>query len=597
METIALFLTQLTICLIVSSFTVAIILTIKKVFRNQLSAKWQYNIWLFMLLAMLLPFSPSHLLDFGEKFITLDWDQREDINTTSMHSEDERLQENENWIQDFTISVNRRAPETLNIIIGSIWIAGTLVSTILVSMAWFHLRKIKRSVSILNNKEYMKIFEQSKQTLNISRQLIVGESQLITSPMTFGLFKTYVVLPSHFDEYLSRRDIYYIFLHELNHYKSKDILSNYCMIFFQTLYWFNPLVWYAFKQMRLDREIACDIAVLKSVGHVRYSDYGKTILHFMDQSSKRNSVQFVTELNGSKKQLKKRIEKIASFNGEPKLLQLKSIAVSILVGAIILCQVPFISAMTIDENQYHFENKQTEYIDLENYFTGYRGSFVLYDSQARQFKIYNKELSTTRISPDSTYKIYSALLGLEANVISPNDTFIKWDGTKYSYNAWNQNQDLSTAMANSVNWYFQTIDREVQQDVIQAFIEQIDYGNQNLSSRSEPFWLESSLKISPVEQVKLLDAFYNNRHGFIEENIQTVKSAIKLEEKEGVSLYGKTGTGKVNGKNINGWFIGFVETKNNTYFFATNIQRDDNTLGSTAAAITLSILNDFGIYK
>lgn len=53
----------------------------------------------------------------------------------------------------------------------------------------------------------------------------------------------------------------------------------------------------------------------------------------------------------------------------------------------------------------------------------------------------------------------------------------------------------------------------------------------------------------------------------------------------------------MNGKNINGWFIGYVETKNNTYFFATNIQNEDDSSGSKAGEITLSILKDLGIYN
>lgn len=46
-----------------------------------------------------------------------------------------------------------------------------------------------------------------------------------------------------------------------------------------------------------------------------------------------------------------------------------------------------------------------------------------------------------------------------------------------------------------------------------------------------------------------------------------------------------------------GWFIGFVESKNHTYFFATNIQAIDNATGSIASEITLSILSDMNIYK
>lgn len=51
----------------------------------------------------------------------------------------------------------------------------------------------------------------------------------------------------------------------------------------------------------------------------------------------------------------------------------------------------------------------------------------------------------------------------------------------------------------------------------------------------------------------------------------------------------------INGKEINGWFVGFVEQTDNVYFFATNINGYDNALGSTAADITIEILGDRGI--
>ena len=62
------------------------------------------------------------------------------------------------------------------------------------------------------------------------------------------------------------------------------------------------------------------------------------------------------------------------------------------------------------------------------------------------------------------------------------------------------------------------------------------------------------------------------------------------------TLYGKTGTGRVNGQDINGWFIGFVEASDHTYFFATNIGADDGASGSNASKITLSILSDMNIW-
>ena len=54
------------------------------------------------------------------------------------------------------------------------------------------------------------------------------------------------------------------------------------------------------------------------------------------------------------------------------------------------------------------------------------------------------------------------------------------------------------------------------------------------------------------------------------------------------SQYGKTGTGRVNGQDINGWFIGFIESQNNTYFFSTNIQSEQRATGSKASDGALS---------
>ena len=61
------------------------------------------------------------------------------------------------------------------------------------------------------------------------------------------------------------------------------------------------------------------------------------------------------------------------------------------------------------------------------------------------------------------------------------------------------------------------------------------------------------------------------------------------------SLYGKTGTGRVDGKDVNGWFIGYVETRGQVYCFAANIQGSDGAAGSRAAEITEDILSRLGI--
>ena len=118
-----------------------------------------------------------------------------------------------------------------------------------------------------------------------------------------------------------------------------------------------------------------------------------------------------------------------------------------------------------------------------------------------------------------------------------------------------------------------------------------------MSADLSSYWMESSLEISPVEQVELLTKLQSNSFGFAPENIAAVKDAIRLSSSDAGTFYGKTGTGRINGKDVNGWFVGFVESADNTYFFATNIQSTGNATGSKASEISLSILSNMGIWK
>ncbi|MFA1820774.1 BlaR1 family beta-lactam sensor/signal transducer [Virgibacillus oceani] len=593
------FITTLITGFIISSITVGYILLIKKLFQKQLSAKWQYNLWYLLLVALAIPFIPARFIPAGNLFNAFTGSQSiegspDSINNTAFGTGGT----NANWMQDFSVTVTQTNTELLNEIVAGIWIAGALVFTGLSIHAWLKLKGIKRSISQVKNKDILDLFKISKQQLNISKNIILGVSDEVRSPLTFGLRKTFVILPANFEEWLSKDNIKHIFLHELNHYKYKDIPTNYLMVFFQIIYWFNPLVWIAFKEMRLDREIACDYAVLTSLDDQSYKKYGSTIIHFIDKSPSHKYNKLANQLNGSKKQIKKRIIEIASFKADSKLLHAKSIGIFLLVGIFVVTQIPLASVMANDNNRYtSFNHEQTNEEDLSAYFQNYDGSFVLYDMQEDAYHIYDKDKSTLRVSPDSTYKIYSALFGLEDNIITPEQNTIEWDGTEHPYDQWNEDQNLETALNRSVNWYFKQLDQKMGLDSIQSNLNLIHYGNQDVSGGLEQYWLESTLKISPVEQVELLQSLYNNSFDFQEAHIAAVKNALQMEEKNGATLYGKTGTGNVNGKDINGWFIGFVETETNTYFFATNIQDEDNASGSVATEITSAILNDKQIYE
>ena len=329
-----------------------------------------------------------------------------------------------------------------------------------------------------------------------------------------------------------------------------------------------------------------------------YEDYGNTLINFAEKVSL-TPFPFAAGLGGNMEQMKRRIINIASYEKPTFIKRLKGMTAFVLTAVLLLGFAPFISTYAADGSHYQWDSssENISYADLSTYFGEYEGSFVLYDLENDAWSIHDMEHATLRVAPNSTYKIYDALFGLEEGVITPENSFIAWNGETYPFEAWNADQTLQSAMNSSVNWYFESIDEQLGAADISNYIEEIGYGNENISGDFSTYWMESSLEISPIEQVELLTKLQNNSFGFAPENINAVKDAICLSSSDAVTFYGKTGTGRVDGQDVNGWFIGYIETADNTYFFATNIGADSDATGGNATEITMSILSDMNIWK
>ena len=589
------------VCSINLSPMIIVLLLIKKLLARHILDRFQYYLWHLFLLMLAVPFLPMQAF-YSSRF--LNWlptpivDNAMTMYFPKLKAASSNMTQSTDWMQDFSVSVHPSSLITLNTVLFSVWLIGMILMLALTCAACCKTAKLRQTAWPFESQAILQLFEECKKNLVIRKDIKLYFSPLTAAPITFGLLRPCILLPSDILSGLTEKDLKYILLHELQHYKRKDILVNYIMCFFRILYWFHPVVWYALKAMHTDREVACDMAVLNKLDTSRYFEYGNTIIHFADKYLRSSSLSAVSEIGGSKNQIKKRLTKIASFHPETKWTKFKSILIFALSGLIILMNTPAFSTSTSGSTTTKLSNNkaQTTYEDLSSYFEGYEGCFVLYDLKADKYSVFNKEQSQKRISPDSTYKIFSALFALEEGHITKDHSIQMWNKTPQPYETWNQDHDLFSAMKYSVTWYFQNLDKVSGAKMLQAYYNRIGYGNSDLSGGLSGYWMESSLKISPFEQVKLLSSLYTNAFHFKEENIQTIKDAILLSKSDTASLYGKTGTGAVGGKNTNGWFVGYVEQKDNTYFFAVNIQAKERCSGSAAAKIALSILENKALY-
>ena len=511
------------------------------------------------------------------------------------------------WINDFVLSVNSHSPSGVGHLLFSIWIAGIFAMLWLVGKSLLRLHAVKSSALPLQSPSVRSLYKRCLYELNITKDIPIYSTAFLKSPIMAGLFKPCIYLPIHLISDYREKDMRYMLLHELQHYKHKDALAGYLMNLAGVIYWFNPFVWYALREMKNDREIACDASVMMLLKEKEYEDYGNTLIRFAEKISL-TPFSFASGMSSNMKQLKKRMIHIASFEKPTVLKKVKGVVAFLLTATLLSGFAPLLSAHATEPSHYQWnispestllENISSgniSLVDLSAYFEGYTGSFVLYDLKNDVWNIYDMEHATLRVSPDSTYKIYSALFALEEGIITPEDSYLAWNGENYPFDAWNRDQTLSSAMSASVNWYFQTLDKQLGYARLHNYIREIGYGNKDINSSRDTFWMESSLQISPIEQIELLKNLQNNSLDFAPENIRAVKDSIRLFSSDAGTFYGKTGTGRIDGKDVNGWFIGFIETTDNTCFFAVNIGAEDNASGKNATDIALSILSDMNIW-
>ncbi len=110
----------------------------------------------------------------------------------------------------------------------------------------------------------------------LPRKVAVYFSDRISTPLTYGINKPRIVLPSHLT--LGKQELNFVIAHECGHILRRDALKKRVLLFAVCLHWFNPLVWLMADVCRRDMELDCDRRVLKKCGHKARANYARTLL-------------------------------------------------------------------------------------------------------------------------------------------------------------------------------------------------------------------------------------------------------------------------------------------------------------------------------
>lgn len=202
---------------------------------------------------------------------------------------------------------------------------------------------------------------------------------------------------------------------------------------------------------------------------------------------------------------------------------------------------------------------------------GLDGTIVISSLHSGQTFIHNDLRANQRFPTASTFKIMNTLIAVEEKAISGKDEVLKWDGHIYDFPDWNRDQTLESAFKVSCVWCFQELARRVGAEKYRSYLHKTAYGELREPFGETTFWLDGSLQISAIEQINFLEKVYLRTLPFSTHAYDTLRQIMLVEQTPSYTMWAKTGWATRVSPQV-GWYVGYVETPQDVWFFATNIE-------------------------
>ena len=332
MENIWMFLQQTAAASLVALF----LLILQRIFLDKLSPRWQYGVWLVLLLRLLMP------AGFGGRPTVLDvtfWVEtlrtRVELGLSSAYS------------SPFTASLPAAPVPLLPAGAPASWTDWAFLiycAGVVLWAAWFVVSAVRLSLRVrggvpVEGERRDTIAALAKEyKLPMPRRIV--ECRWARTPFVVGVVRPALVLPMGWA--LDEK----VVLHELLHLKYRDVWAGWLTTALRCLHWCNPFLWFVFDKTGNDRESLCDQRVLERLEGEDRRDYGRCLLAMADDKAVRTPGA-TTMANGARA-VKARIEAIARFKRFPQGMGLVSGCIVFALSLSLVAGVPVSAAGTDD---------------------------------------------------------------------------------------------------------------------------------------------------------------------------------------------------------------------------------------------------------
>ena len=300
--------------ILTASLLITVVLLIRKIAGDRLSARVRYALWGLVLLRLLVPvsigesaLSVQNWLPDGDAAV-VQQSQPVDVDVYAGSDSEMILQQapvtEESVPAEQRLTVKNMLPVVY--IVGAVLVAAVFLLSNL--RFWLRLRRSRVFVT--------------KQTLP------VYETGAIESPCMYGLLRPAVyVTPEVLKDEKALR---YVLAHELTHYRHGDHVWAFLRCLAVVLHWYNPLVWTASFASQQDGELACDEGALHLIGESNRNEYARTLIN-LTCVGYGGMLTTATSMTGRKCDLRNRVVRIAK---NPKMTVTALVAVLVIAAVV-----------------------------------------------------------------------------------------------------------------------------------------------------------------------------------------------------------------------------------------------------------------------
>lgn len=320
----------------------------KPLLKDRIGKRWQYYMWVIVIVRLLVPFS-SPMSPVNALFQKVD---RAMVHMTVIHGENgsHTLQEGEGAAANYgSFRAGGSVPaealtffsEKVSAVLRNlwlVWLAGAmLLLTWKIAVYQGFVKNVRAGCLEVSDVDLLNRLAQCGEQIGVKAPVELYINSCISSPMLIGFFKPCIVLPA---ADLSDSDFRYTILHELSHYRYRDMFYKWIAQITLCLHWFNPFVYLMCREINRACELACDETVISGLQTKEREAYGDMLLNAIGTGVVYHDSTVSMTLCENKEMIRERLGAIMNFKKKPMWVTLGSVilviglaTVSTVIGA------------------------------------------------------------------------------------------------------------------------------------------------------------------------------------------------------------------------------------------------------------------------